>query len=118
MGLVHGLLDEGGSEGGVLPNKVGNIDNLKIRSRCEEGGSGGHGECERLHDGATNQVNFSLTGDTVSEEGEASIGSVARINPKVALAKGAICQTNNHREFRARGVQPDKDLTLGRTGCH
>jgi hypothetical protein len=31
MGLAHGLLDEGGSERGVLPDEVGNINNLKIR---------------------------------------------------------------------------------------
>jgi hypothetical protein len=32
MGLAHGIPDEGGGEGGISPNKVGNIDDLEIRS--------------------------------------------------------------------------------------
>jgi hypothetical protein len=120
MGFTHGLLDEGGGEGGISPDEVRNIDNLKVRSRCGEGGISGHGECKHLHDSTTNQVNFRLTGNVVGEESEASIGSITRIDLKVTLAEGMICQIDNCREFRAggKGVQPDKDLMPGGTGCH
>jgi hypothetical protein len=73
-----------------------------------------------LHDSTTNQVNFGLRSDTGGKEGETPIGSIARVNPKVALAEHAICQANDHGEFGCgrKGIQPEEDLTLGETGSH
>jgi hypothetical protein len=54
------------------------------------------------------------------EEGKTSISSIARVDLKIALAKGAICQANDCREFRSggKGIQPKEDLMPGGTrGC-
>jgi hypothetical protein len=72
-----------------------------------------------LCDGSGDQVDFGLGCDMSGEEGDAPIGSVAGINPKVALAEHAIRQADDRRELRGRrkGIQSQEDLVPGGTGC-
>jgi hypothetical protein len=71
-----------------------------------------------LLDGSGNQINFGLGCDTGGEEGETPIGSIARVNLKVTLAEGVICQCDNHWELggRRKGIQSQENLTPGGTG--
>jgi hypothetical protein len=73
-----------------------------------------------LLDGSGNQADFGLGCDVGGKEGKAPIGSVARVNPKVTLAKGAICQCDNCWELRGRRkvIQLQEDLMPGGTGGH
>jgi hypothetical protein len=75
---------------------------------------------EHLHDGSGNQVNFGLGCDVGSEEGKASIGSIAGIDSKITLAEDVIRQADNCWEFRGgrKEIQSREDLMLGGTGCH
>jgi hypothetical protein len=72
-----------------------------------------------LHDGSGNQVDFSLGHNAGGEEGKAPIGSIAGINPKVALAENVICRADDCREFGGgrKGIQLQEDLALGGTRC-
>jgi hypothetical protein len=69
--------------------------------------------------GSGNQVNFGLGHNTGGKEGKAPVGSIAGINPKVALAENAIRRANDHREFggRRKGIQLQEDLAPGGTRC-
>jgi hypothetical protein len=55
----------------------------------------------------------------IGEEGETPISSITGVDLKVAPAKGTICPTDDCGEFGTggKGIQPDKDLMLGGTGC-
>jgi hypothetical protein len=120
MGLAHGLSDERGGERGVSPNEVRNVNDLEIRLQGGEGGGNGCGEGKCLHNSVADQVNFSLVGNAGSEEGETPIGSIAGVDPKVALAEGAIRQTDDCGEFGSgrKGIQLKEDLTPGGTRGH
>jgi hypothetical protein len=100
--------------------KVGDIDNLEIRSR---GGEGGFSWLERSQPSGNcgaDQRYFTLSSNAIGQEGDPPICVDAQVNPKVRLGgcERAIDAADNCRkvEHRWNRIHPDKNLTLCGTG--
>jgi hypothetical protein len=112
--MPDGLLDAvQGDRIGRPQKEERNINNLKIRLRCGK-------ECldwgipgQDTSDSRTDQGDLVLAGDMVGTEGDSSISSKARVDPKVNLGQGTVGSTNNGGEGRVsrEGIQANQDLT-------
>jgi hypothetical protein len=119
VGLPHDITNLVRCDWNQSP-KVGDIDDLEIRSR---GGEGGFSQLKRSQpsgNGRANQRYFTLSSNTIGQEGNPPIHMDARVDPKVRLggSERAIDAADNRRkaERRWNRIHPDKNLTPCGTG--
>jgi hypothetical protein len=117
--MPNGLLDTvQGDRIGRPRKEERNIHNLKIRLQCGKGYLDRGVLGQNTSDSRTDHSNLVLAGNAVGMEGDPSIRSKARVDPKVNLGQGMVGSTNNggERGVSREGIQANQNLTLRGTG--